>query len=325
MRYILGVDGGGSKTYAVVVDEHGNNLGAGIAGSGNHQGRGIEIALCNIKDAIEKALSEANLTPEDMTFASFGLAGADREKDFSILRPALATLPFQNWDVVCDTLEGLRTGSENNVGVVLVCGSGTNAMGRNLEGAMVQTGGFGWLFGDDAGGSWMSQQTFRAAIRSWELRDPPSILQQLVAQHLGFPDMEAVFNHWLDEDLWRVPGDLTVVLHEAEKQGDELAIRLLEHAGHELGLAANSVIRRLGGFGRLGISIPIVLVGSVVQKGRSPHLIEALRETVRAENENFEIVIPEMEPVYGAVLLGMDHLGIHASEDIAHKFIAYGG
>lgn len=321
--YILGVDGGGSKTYAVVVDEFGKRSGTGVTGCGNHQGPGIEVALSNIRGAIECALSEAQLQPEDIAIAVYGLAGADREKDFSILRPALATLPFQNWEVVCDTRAGLRTGTTDNVGVVLVCGSGTNAMARNAGGETIQTGGMGTLFGDAAGGQYMAYQTFRAAMRSWEHRDRPSILTKLVAQHLGFREMEAVFNHYLDHDINHVPADLTVVLHRAADAGDALAIRLLRETGHELGLAANSVIRRLGGFDEL--VIPIVLVGSVIQKGKSQYLLGALEQTIRSENARIELRIPEMAPVYGAVLLGMDQLGLEPTSAMLSEFVRCGG
>lgn len=323
VRYILGVDGGGSKTYAVVVNERGKRLGTGVAGCGNHQGPGIEVALNNIRAAIDTAMSAARLEPEDIDFAMYGLAGADRPKDFSILRPALATLPYENWDVVCDTLEGLRTGTEDNVGVVLVCGSGTNAMGRNPRGDTIQTGGMGTLFGDAAGGHYMAYQTFRAAMRSWEHREPDSILTELVAEHLGFADMEEIFNHYLDHDINYVPRDLAVVLHRAADAGDALAVRLLRETGHELGLAANSVIRRLGGFD--DIVIPIVLVGSVVQKGKNPHLLSAIADVVQPEHPLMELRIPELAPVYGSVLLGMDHLGIPTDENMVYQFIRYGG
>ncbi|MCY0876947.1 MAG: hypothetical protein OWT28_11870 [Firmicutes bacterium] len=119
----------------------------------------------------------------------YGLAGADREHDFQIIRPALATLPVSHWDVVCDTLEKLRTGCPYNVGVVLVCGSGTNgtnAMGRNRAGRTIKVGGFGYMFGDFAGGHFLATETFRAAIRSMELRDIPFSLPERVAKALGF-------------------------------------------------------------------------------------------------------------------------------------------
>lgn len=323
MRYILGVDGGGSKTYAVVVDENGNKLGSGVAGCGNHQVRGVECAITHISNAVKSALTESSLQPGDVTFVQYGLAGADREKDFQILRPALAALPFQNWDVVCDTMEGLRSGSMDNTGVVLVCGSGTNAMGRNREGNMVQTGGFEYLYGDAAGGHFLAREAFRAAVRSWELREAPTVLTELIPKRFGMHDMAEVYNDFLDRDVTSVPADLTVLLHEAARLSDQVARNILRRTGRELGLAANSVIRRLGGFG--GEEIPVVTVGSVIQKGRSEDLLDSLLETVHSKNPEAKLVIPEMAPVYGAVLLGMDHLGIPVLDAMYEKFVQYGG
>ncbi|NBD28159.1 ATPase [Paenibacillus sp. T1] len=323
MAYIMGVDGGNSKTFAVIADEEGRLLGRGLAGCGNHQVPGIDEAIANIRKSAMMALEQAGLNEADIDYVQYGLAGADREKDFRILRPGLAGLPFPNWDVVCDTYEGLRAGTPDNVGVVLICGSGTNAAGRNREGLTVQTGGFGHLFGDRTGGGDMAKETFSHAVRSWDLREAPSILPDKVAKHLGFADMGQVFDHFLDQDIEQVPGSLTIVLHEAADEGDELAIRLLRRAGEELGRGANSVIRRLGGFP--GDAIRIVTVGSVVQEGRNPHLLAAMREKIAEENERFEFIIPKMAPVYGAVLLAMDRLGIPATDTMLRRFEAYGG
>lgn len=317
----MGVDGGGSKTYTVITDEYGNKVGDGLSGRGNHQVVGIETALMNIKESIDKALACAGLTYKDISFTQFGLAGADREKDFAILRPALSTLPFETWDLVCDTFEGLRIGSENNIGVVLVCGSGTNAAGRNKEGKVVQTGGFGYFYGDAAGGTHMAKETFRSAVRSWELREIPSVLSEKVSKFFGFQTMEQLVDDFLDRDIYDVPGELTIVLHEAADEGDLLAIQILRNTGKELGIAANSVIKRLGKFE--SDIIPVVLVGSVLQKARNQHLLQSLKSTIVSENPNISLIIPDIEPVYGSILLAMDHLGIEAREDVYQKFRAY--
>ncbi len=321
MRYLMGVDGGGSKTYTVITDEYGNKIGEGLSGIGNHQVVGIEIALKNIKESIDKALNSARLEYIDISFTQFGLAGADREKDFAILRPALNTLPLESWELVCDTFEGLRIGSENNIGVVLVCGSGTNAAGRNKEGKVVQTGGFGYLYGDAAGGSHMAKETFRLAIRSWELREIPSVLTDKVPSFFGFQTMEQLVNDFLDRDIYEIPGELTIVLHEAADEGDLLAIQLLKKTGDELGLAANSVIKRLGDFE--SETIPVVLVGSVLQKARNQHLLQTMKTTIEREHHQISFIIPDIEPVYGSILLAMDHLGIVTSDEIYEKFRAY--
>ncbi|GGD95898.1 N-acetylglucosamine kinase [Paenibacillus nasutitermitis] len=322
MAVIIGVDGGGSKTHAVAVDEEGRLLGVGLSGAGNHQSVGLQTALHHIQDSIGKALAVAGLTTEDIDFVQFGLAGADRDKDFGLLRPALATLPFRQWDLVCDTMEGLRIGSPDNTGVVLVCGTGTNAAGRNAGGATVQTGGFGYLYGDAAGGSDMAESTFRAAVRSWELRDIPSMLTESVPHYLGYRSMEEMWNDYLDRDIYEVSRDLTLVLHQTADEGDELASSLLRQTGRELALSAISVIRRLGMEDQ---TVPVVLIGSVLQKGRNRHLLAELSATLTRANMSYELNIPEMEPVYGSVMLAMDRMNMPVSAEMAHKFIGYGG
>ncbi|MBW7462144.1 ATPase, partial [Paenibacillus sepulcri] len=121
---------GNSKTFTVITDAEGRLIARGLAGCGNHQVPGIDTALANIIKSADMALEQAGLRYEDIAFVQYGLAGADRQKDFDILRPCLASLPFLKWDVVCDTYEGLRAGTKDNIGIVLVCGSGTNAAGR---------------------------------------------------------------------------------------------------------------------------------------------------------------------------------------------------
>lgn len=321
MALIMGVDGGGSKTYAVITDAEGKLLGEGLAGGANYQKIGLDRAMDHISTAMKHALKQAGLQYDDLDFVQYTLAGADREADIIRLESGLKQIPAANWNLACDTMAGLRAGSPDNVGIVLVCGSGTNAFGRNAEGKVVQTGGFGYLFGDYAGGNHMAIETFRAAVRSWEQRDIPSILTERIPAYLGYSSMEALLHDYWDRQIGTVPSELTIVLHEAVQAGDELSIRLLTNVGYELGIAARSVIKRMGSFG-VDI-IPIVLIGSIFQRGKSSFLLQSLEETLRKQQSNFTIEIPDMEPVFGAVLMGMDQLQLPAGPEVIKRLNSY--
>lgn len=306
MSYIIGVDGGGSQTTAVVADLRGRLIARGRSAGANHQIIGMDLARTHIADAIETALHNASIGRHEIAFVVYGLAGADRERDFRILREGLAQLPFDEWDVVCDSWEGLRGGTDDYVGVSLVCGSGTNAVGRNRAGHEVQVGGFGYAFGDTAGGSHLSQATFRAAVRAYQGREEATRLSQAVPAHLGFADMDAVYNHFLDYDT-TIPLSLSLVVHEQAASGDAVSQRILAEMGRELGLAANAVMAQLET--RPDEELPIVLVGSVLQKGRSPFVLGALEETVHRRFSGAFLQQLDVPPVYGSVLLALDHLG----------------
>ncbi|MNB83646.1 BadF/BadG/BcrA/BcrD ATPase family protein [compost metagenome] len=322
--YIAGVDGGGSKTLVIVADEQGTILGSGRSGCGNHQMIGAAAAVANIRNALMDALVQADIAEADLDFVQFGLAGADRPIDLEQLSPEIdRQLSLRKWNVVCDTMEGLRIGSPDNVGVVLVCGSNTNAAGRNRQGTVIQVGGFDSLFGDRAGGYYLAAQALGRAVRSWEGREPYSILVERIPQALGFGSFEAMLNQFLDEDRQTAPLELSLIVHEASESGDWLSRELLVEMGRELGLSAATVIRKLGGF--KGEVVPIVLTGSILQSGRNSLLLEALSKEVKAENPISTLVIPEMAPVFGAVMLAMDHVDIPVTEQMIRNFERYGG
>jgi N-acetylglucosamine kinase-like BadF-type ATPase len=308
MTLVLGVDGGNSKTVAAVADAKGRICGMGRSGGSNHQTAGLSAAVQNLRAAVEQALAEAGAGWGDLAHAVYALAGADRDADVARLQPALAKLPAPRWTLVCDTVAGLRLGAYDGVGVVVVCGAGTNAFGRNLAGCEVQTGGMGWLFGDGASGDELARRTFRAAIRSWELRDPPSLLTAWVPQRLGFRDVREMVNDYLDHARFHVPLDLAKVAHEAADAGDALAQSLLAEMGREIGLAVHSVLARLRDWDGIG-AVPVVLVGSILQRGRHPLVLDGIRGVLDARGWSYHLVIPELPPVWGAVCLALDEAG----------------
>lgn len=316
MGYVMGIDGGGSQTTAVMADESGCVVSIGRSEGANHQGIGMEGASQHLVEAVEGALSQAGVGRDGVDFFQYGLAGADRDRDFAILRDGLGRLPYGPWEVVSDAWEGLRAGTDDFVGVSVVCGSGTNAVGRNRRGHEVQVGGFGYLFGDTAGGRDLAHEGFRAAVRSWQRRGPATVLTDLIPARFGLRDMEQVYNHCLDNDT-PIPLDLAILVHRAAEAGDVVAQGMLQYMGRELGLAANAVLDHLGIDDE---PMPIVLVGSVVQKGQSRFLLNALEDTVLGRFDAAYLRMLDVPPVYGAVLLALDHLGRPVGLEARHTY-----
>lgn len=319
LGYVAGVDGGGSQTSVVVVDEAGTIRGHGKAGSANHQLVGMDRAIASINEAIEAALAAAGVGASDLAFIQYGLAGADRPPDFVSLHPALQALPYGPYALLSDAWEGLRAGTEDNVGVTLVCGSGTNAIGRNAQGESVQVGGFGYLFGDAAGGSYLAQETFRTAVRAFERRTAPTVLTQMVPKALGYASMQAMYDHMLDTEA-EAPLELSLVVHAAAAAGDSAARAILATMGRELGLAALAVLAQLGGKDA-NPYLPIVLVGSVVQKGQSQDMLAAVQRTIDGHWPEGVIKVLDVAPVYGAVRLAMDRMGWGGAATMRAQFI----
>ncbi|WP_010501612.1 N-acetylglucosamine kinase [Paenibacillus elgii] len=314
MKYYLGMDAGGSKTYAVITDETGRLVAAGKGGPGNHQ-IDRDTAAQSFRQAVAQALGQAGLREQDIAAACFGLAGADREADFRILRPMIAELGLPGSDVVCDTVIALRAGTSKPYGVVGICGSGTNCVGMSPSGEMYQCGGFGYPYGDFGGGGDLAAEAFRAVIRAWEGREEETLLTALVTKELGYPSVEHMFHHFLDHAL-TAPLELTPLLFEAAAQGDRVATRILRMQGTELGLAARAVIRRLG---MQRETFDLVLAGSVLTRGDGQFIHPYIVELVQPEAPGCRLQVLDVEPVVGAILLAMEKDGTTVSEPVQEQ------
>ncbi|WP_239615714.1 N-acetylglucosamine kinase [Cohnella mopanensis] len=314
MKYYLGVDAGGSKTYTLIVDEQGTIVGKGNSGQGNHQ-VGYEIARRNIRESVEMALAQAELSRTDIEFAYFGLAGADREIDYEILRPMIAELAFPRYEINCDTMIALRAGTNRPYGVVLICGTGTNSAGVNPEGKFYQCGGFTYQFGDFGGGGSLCVEVFRSVIRAWDGREQPTLLTQLLLDDLGYDNVKAMFDDYLDHN--KVPPiRVAKLLFQAASQGDEVAKSILRHQGEELGTSAQAVIKRLG---MEGEAFDVVLAGSIVTRGEGDFITRYIEQAVKKVAPGASIAKLKMEPVIGALWLAVEASGIALPEPIYNR------
>lgn len=304
MNYYLGVDGGGSKTYALIVDENGRAVGKGKSGNGNHQ-TGYEDAKRHIRESVDMALRQARLARGQITFAYFGLSGADRDVDYRILRPMIAELGFARYEINCDTMIAMRAGTSRPYGVVLICGTGTNSAGRNRNGEFYQCGGFSYQFGDFGGGGGLSVELFRSVIRAWDGRERPTALTGMLLEMLGYDSVEAMFDDYLDHDLYP-PLDSVRLLFRAAGEGDATAQRILRMQGDELGKSAVAVVRRLG---MENETFDVVLAGSVLARGQGDYVHGPIREALREVAPHATLVRLEVEPVVGAVWMAFEAAG----------------
>lgn len=317
---LLGVDVGGSKTLAVVVDRAGRCLGVGAAGGGNFQVSGRDEARLQVSRSVGAALVEARLRRENLRAAYLGVAGADREDDFRIVASMLEPVfSGMRWGFENDATIGLWAATGAGVGVAVVCGSGTNVIGFDGRGRRVQVGGMGWLFGDAAGGSHIGSLAVRAAMRGRQGRGESTVLYDEICRHYGVDDvLDLTDRLYRGEDL-RL-SELTPLVFGAAAQGDGPARNILTEVGQELGASANAALRRL--FPHLGeeaLPVPVVAMGSVFQRARHPLLYDAFVAALKQEHPSAQPGILHCEPVFGAVYAAARDAGVSVDADFRRR------
>ena len=297
--FLIGVDGGGSKTVALLADWEGHVLGRGTGGPSNYQVMGIQAAGTALSDSIRAAFADAGLGLCTPRAICLGLSGVDRPADQAVIRAWVnAEMPGALAVIVNDAELVLAAGTPSGWGVALICGTGSIAYGRTPEGRTARAGGWGYLLGDEGSGYAIGLAALQAVARASDGRTPQTTLAHSILEHWSLAAPQDLIGQVYQG---RVPTQdiaaLARFVEAAASEGDSVAQGILQQAGYELALAVMAVARRLGMQG----AIPCAQAGSVIVKGR--FIGRAFVESAVVLGLHLDPVTPVTEPAQGALRL----------------------
>lgn len=301
--YVLGIDAGGTKTHCVIADENENILAEGLAGASQHQLFGIRQTEKNLQLAVSAALKEADLTLQDLSYAVLGMSGADGEDDLALLNPAAEkVLPGVPFRVVHDAWIGMYSALKEPFGVVSICGTGAGHAGRNRQGDELTLRNLDYRLGNYGGGGDLVEKALHYAFRSDEETYEKSALEAAVPPIFGVSTMEDVCrllkqNPLSDKERYQLP----ITVFQLANSGDSVCRMLIQDLGHEEGLYAAAVIRRLH---MENEQVPVVLIGSLFHSD-DPLLLDPFMDAVHTAAPAAYPVLPTRKPVTGAVRMAL--------------------
>lgn len=248
MQYVVGVDGGGTKTAAAVVAEDLSVASKMTTGPSNGRSVGTEAASANIADAITQALQAASTSLEQVSAICLCLAGFDTELDLPVPEQAIRTLGYRGPTIVENDVVGAWAGAtEVRPGVVVIAGTGATALGMNAQGDFWRTDGWDFLLGDAGSGFAIGHAGIQMAMRALDGRLAPTRLAQKLGEAYGVNNAGEM-RHLVDAThfgKFEIAKFATFVATAAE-EGDVVARAILAQAGTDLGESATAIIRRLG-------------------------------------------------------------------------------
>jgi N-acetylglucosamine kinase-like BadF-type ATPase len=301
MTYFLGVDGGASKTAALVTDDKGKALGDGVAGPSNHLRVGIETAARNIERAVNKALVNADVASREIVWAYCGIAGADHPAHRQEIVDSLNIFfPRGNFTVDNDARIALTGAIGFGAGVVVIAGTGSVAYGRNEAGEEARAGGWGPVLGDEGSAYGIARAGLSAVLRAYDGRGPSTNMLDILNHDYQLAASEiprfvyATTTH--ADDIARY----SKLVMQAAEDGDAVASAILKDAGRELGACITAVAQRLKIADR---EIPVAYVGGAFNAGEP--LLAPMREAVNAKVPRATIGPPQRNPVEGAALMAI--------------------
>lgn len=310
MRYVLGIDAGGSKTVGLLADETGA-VRARIRTEGANLLTHGELAVEKTLHRVMERLGARQL----VSATCVGVAGADRPSERKTLRDILHRLGLRDpVQIVHDAEIALVAGAPERIGIVLVAGTGSIAYGVDPQGRSARSGGWGYLLGDEGSAFWLGQQALQRSLQALDGRGETTSLTDRIASHLDL-DLATDLMTWIysgDSLRYRV-SRLVPLIQQAMNDGDSVAGRLIEEAAQHLSCAARAVHSRL----ELPQSFAVVLVGGAF------HACPSLQARVEQL-----LVLPGAkvaplrgEPAAGAVTMALDQL----AHDLATDQLSSGG
>lgn len=295
MNYILGVDGGGTKTLALLGDMDGNVLARGMTGPSNYNAIGFDAACSALENAIQIARKEH---PGEISALCLGIAGAGRKEDVELFQ-TWAALTFSKTliKIASDAEILLMAGAPPGPALALICGTGSIVYGRTINGELVRAGGWGYLFGDEGSGYSIGVAALRAVMQAYDGRGPETILSDLILERYSLQTVPELIPAIYGREAPRlVIATLPDLVEQAAGQGDSMAIAILEGSALELARTIAVVYAKLG-----TSSASLVITGGTILHG--VHLQKAFNHACETQRLAFTVVHYVAEPAECALRL----------------------
>ena len=283
--YLLAVEGGGSKTTALLTDLEGKPAGRGFGSGSNPHAVGVENARKAIAMAIDGALINASgRLPEGSSWrqtgvaaACFGLAGIDSPEDEAQLSTWVTQQEIaERFVVVNDSELVVAAGTPEGWGVALISGAGSVCLARSPQGRTARVGGWGHLLGDEGSAYRLALDALRLATQTVDGRADAQALLRACLKHWSLADANALIQHVHAPSV--TPADLaglapTVLSLGAS--GDAAAKALVEQCVKDLARQADTAIRKLG-----LEKPPLALAGSLLRGDVRRGVVAALAGSI---------------------------------------------
>ncbi|BBG24743.1 BadF/BadG/BcrA/BcrD ATPase family protein [Sulfuracidifex tepidarius] len=237
---LVGVDGGGTTTEAIAYDTESNETVSAEAGPGNFHNVGVAEAVANVMTAVKKA--SRGRVP-DVVY--IGLAGMDSRYDYDVMRVELRNAGKRTI-IDHDGFVALYGETKGKPGIIVIAGTGSVIVGFDGQNKL-RYGGLGWLLSDEGSAYQIGRDLLRTVVKMIDGRLPKTALLEMTLKQINANDVDDIVK-WSYHEGHRVKeiASLAVVVHNAARDGDEIANTILKRNAEELAISSSQMSKRLG-------------------------------------------------------------------------------
>ena len=300
--YIIGIDGGGTKTIGILATGTGQHLAQVQSGPANYHVVGEARTQAVLEDIVGELYEKASIPAGNSVRFCLGMAGLGRSADREVIGRICDELGIcQNRVLTHDAHIALVGGTEKQEGVIVISGTGAIVYGINADGREARASGWGYLLGDEGSGYDIAIKGLQAVTRAADGRGDRTELTDRILNRLELNEPPELIR-WAHAASRDTIAQLTEVVFDTARTTDAVAGCIVDEATDELACAAVSVIEQL----KFTEPFDIVLSG-----GNLIHqtmFADKLRHRFARIQPEASVQLPKHEPAYGAVLLAQASL-----------------
>lgn len=304
MEYVIGIDGGGTKTLLKISDIQGNLISVFEGGPSNINSASKDNVIYNLTNLIENGISNIKEVKDDCRAICLGTAGAGREEEKELLKNIIKDIGFKCSEIIIadDAVTALYANTDTGIGIVQICGTGSICYGRNKEGTAIRCGGWGHIIGDEGSAYYIGVRALNAIMKSFDGRERETLLTPVILKQIGLSKIEDIINYVYKSGKGKKEiAGLAKCVDEAYLNGDNLAKEILYDASRELFISTKTVIEKLG-FAEKPVNI--IINGSVITKNN--YINKKYSEMITENYPLAEIKEMKNDSAWGAVLIALE-------------------
>ncbi|NMA86873.1 MAG: hypothetical protein GX968_06075 [Tissierellia bacterium] len=299
--YLIGIDGGGTKTKGYISDLEGNVLASAIGGSSNYLSAGRTTAKESLEQVINSLCNKININKEQTEIISLGLAGAGRKEDKKIIEEIIREIGINNKIIINnDAYISLVGAHGQEKGIITISGTGSISLGIDGNGKLHRTGGWGHILGDEGSGYYFGKEALIAIMKAYDGRGEGTTIRDKILDYLGFNSEEKipkyVYNNIEEKNKIAKLAPLVV---EAASEGDKIAKEIVNRGIVDLIDLTNT------NYNKMGESVNIALAGGIFEK--SKFVRENFIKGLKSKNPQCNVVENKFNSGIGALILAWNY------------------
>ncbi len=303
-RYVIGIDGGGSKTDALIVGLDGTVHAECKSGPTQIQTYGVKLVAATLFELIKDCCKKVDCQTDNLQSVIMGIAGAGRAADRTELTDTLHTMsikkkfPLKNIVVETDARTALEAAFAGGPGIVIIAGTGSIALYRTEDGKILRAGGWGKIIGDEGSGYSIARDALSTIMRHHDGRCEKTELTKKAFKHFDVSSHDELIVKVYHEKV--DIASFTPRVIEAELEHDHITHSILVKNAGELAELVRVLVMQV----RPKKKLPVSLMGGLLES-ENPYS-KMVKEKIISSLPNIVIQKPKFPPAFGAAIIGLN-------------------